>query len=165
MIQLKEERAIVSLPRNRQVKPISSEAGFTLTELLVVLLILSLIAAAITPQIMGRLDSSKVRAGKLQLETLGTSLDMYKIDTGAYPTTEEGLSVLLVRPQNVTVWDGPYVKSASSLIDPWRNEFLYEGLGGRYQITTYGADGEKGGEDYDADMIFPDYSLPSQTGQ
>jgi general secretion pathway protein G len=162
MILPNKERAVVTKRHNQKSKSISSEAGFTLTELLVVLLILSLIAAAITPQIMGRLDSSKVRAGKLQLETLGTSLDMYKIDTGAYPTTEEGLSVLLVRPQNVTVWDGPYVKFASSLIDPWRNEFVYEGLGGRYRLTTYGADGEEGGEDYDADMIFPDYSLPSE---
>lgn len=136
-----------------------NQAGFTLTELLVVLVVLSLIAAAITPQVLGRLDRSKVRAAQLQLETLGTSLDMYKIDAGSYPSTEHGLSALITAPDSMRVWDGPYVRSAKSIIDPWQREYIYEAMGSGYRLTTLGADGEIGGEGYDADLIFPDLSL------
>lgn len=134
------------------------EAGFTLTELLVVMVILSLIAAAITPQVMGRLDRSKVRAADLQLQTLGTSLDMYKIDTGRYPTDREGLQALLMRPDSAEVWDGPYVKTGRSIIDSWDNPFIYKTIGSQYQLMTYGADGVTGGTNYDADLIYPDVS-------
>jgi general secretion pathway protein G len=137
---------------------IAKQGGFTLTELLVVLLILSLIAAAITPQIMGRLDSSKVRAAKLQLETLGTALDMYKIDTGSYPNNETGLSALVTPPVGTRGWDGPYVKSKNAVIDPWGAEFLYEQTRATYRLMTFGADQEPEGERYDADLIFPDFS-------
>ncbi|MEO1017710.1 MAG: type II secretion system major pseudopilin GspG [Pseudomonadota bacterium] len=137
------------------------QAGFTLTELLVVLLILSLIAAAITPQIMGRLDSSKVRAAKLQLETLSSALDMYKIDNGTYPRTEHGLDALLSPPDGMTFWDGPYVRSSNTLIDPWRQSFKYEQAGQSYILVSLGADGIEGGESHDADLQFPMIAGPT----
>lgn len=136
-----------------------AQAGFTLTELLVVMVILSLIAAAITPQVLGRLDSSKARAAELQLETLGTSLDMFKIDHGRYPSVDEGLEILIVQPDYGAPWNGPYVKSAKSIVDPWNARFIYNVEGASYSLTSLGADGVAGGDGYDADLIFPDYSL------
>lgn len=141
------------------------EEGFTLTELLVVMVVMSLIAAAITPQVMGRLDRSKVRAANLQLQTLGTSLDMYKIDTGRYPTDREGLQALMLKPDSAEVWDGPYVKTSRSIVDSWDNPFIYKVVGSRYELTTFGADGVTGGNGYDADLTYPDFSDNRPTGQ
>ena len=140
------------------------QAGFTLTELLVVMVVLSLIAAAITPQVMGRLDRSKVRAAQLQLQTLGTSLDMYKIDTGHYPTDQEGLQSLIVQPSTATVWDGPYVKTGRSIIDSWGNPIEYTVSGSGYNLLSYGADGVTGGSKHDTDLTFPDFSLAQTSG-
>lgn len=133
-----------------------SSLGFTLTELLVVMVILSLLAAAITPQVMGRLDKSKVRAARLQMDTLSASLDLYKLDTGHYPSDAEGLGALLAAPAGTDNWDGPYVRSNRSVIDPWQRPYLYRPDGSSYRIVTLGADGAEGGEDYDADLSFPD---------
>ena len=133
-----------------------SQRGFTLTELLVVMVILSLIAAAITPQVMGRLDRSKVRASKIQLQTLSSAIDMYKIDAGQYPSQQEGLRALIVRPQSAEVWDGPYVKSTSAIVDSWNNPIEYRLDQSSYQLISHGADGIPGGEDFDEDLMFPD---------
>ncbi len=148
--------------KNRLVR--QAEAGYTLTELLVVMVVLGLIAAAITPQVLGRLDKSKVRAAVLQLDTLGASLDLYKIDVGHYPTKDQGLGSLIRKPGQSATWDGPYVRSARNLIDPWGQEFVYEpsGAGRRYQITSLGSDGEMGGSDDASDLTFPDLDLASQ---
>jgi general secretion pathway protein G len=135
-----------------------SEAGYTLTELLVVLVILGLIAAAITPRIVGRLDSSKVRAAKVQLDTLSASVDLFYIDTGRYPTEQEGLDVLLTKPQGLETWDGPYVRTRSNLSDPWGNSFtlkLNEGAG-MPKIISLGSDGAEGGEGRASDLVFPE---------
>ena len=136
------------------------QSGFTLTELLVVLVVLGLIAAAITPQIMGRLDKSKVRAARLQMDTLSASIEVFKLDTGRYPSTDEGLSVLIAQPDNLASWDGPYVRSTSSIIDPWNRAYAYRLIEGsrRFEIKSFGADGTEGGEKLDQDLIFPDYT-------
>ncbi|KCZ52815.1 hypothetical protein HY29_17900 [Hyphomonas beringensis] len=138
----------------------NGDAGFTLTELLVVMVILGLIAAAITPQLMGRLDKSKVRAAKLQTETLAASLDLFKIDMGYYPSEQEGLHALVIPPANASSWDGPYVRSGNTLVDPWGREFLYFPAPdtGKFRLVSYGADGVEGGEKYNADIVFPDFS-------
>ena len=136
------------------------DAGYTLTELLVVLVILSLIAAAIAPRIIGRLDSSKVRAANLQLETLAASVDLFFIDTGRYPTRDEGLDALISRPDGIGAWDGPYIRSSSNLIDPWGNPFLYlapERGQSAFILRTLGSDGAEGGEGNAADLQFPDF--------
>lgn len=151
------------MSKNLSSSRLSRQAGFTLTELLVVMVVLSLLAAAITPQVMGRLDRSKARAADLQLQTLSASLDMFKIDTGRYPTTQEGLSSLLSPTPSMERWDGPYVKSARSIIDPWDNPFEYQAAGSRYTIITFGADGVVGGDGHDADRSFPDV-IAAQTG-
>lgn len=139
-----------------------SEAGYTLTELLVVLLILGLIAASIAPQVMGRLDSSKVRSAALQLETLGASVDLFRIDVGRYPTSDEGLTVLVTRPENADIWDGPYIRTTKNLIDPWGAPVVYKApdQSGTFQLISYGADNAAGGDGDNGDMIFPDYSMP-----
>ena len=140
----------------------SSEAGYTLTELLVVLVILGFIAAAITPQVIGRLDRSKVRAATLQLESLSASLDLYKIDTGHYPTQAEGLDALLYKPDSADVWDGPYVRGTKNLIDPWGATYSYvpPDDGTTYKLITFGADGVEGGSDLNRDLIVPDLTRP-----
>ncbi|QSR23089.1 type II secretion system major pseudopilin GspG [Hyphomonas sp. KY3] len=144
----------------RKARLSSRTAGFTLTELLVVMVILGLLAAAITPQIMGRLDTSKVRAAKLQTETLAASLDLYKIDMGYYPSQQEGLVMLVQPPANSGNWDGPYVRSGASLVDPWGRDFIYlpDASSNAFQLVSYGADGKEGGEKHDADIVFPDFS-------
>lgn len=145
-------------------RPNQREGGFTLTELLVVMVVLSLIAAAITPQVMGRLDRSKVRAAKLQLETLSTSLDMFKIDTGRYPTTSEGLLALIEQPGTISVWDGPYVRTGNSIIDSWGNQIEYKSTGSSFTLLSYGADGVTGGSGQDNDLTFPDFTIAGTDG-
>ncbi|MEM7663393.1 MAG: type II secretion system major pseudopilin GspG [Pseudomonadota bacterium] len=140
---------------------LSKEAGYTLTELLVVLVILGLIAAAITPQVIGRLDRSKVRAAELQMETLGASLDLFKIDLGRYPTSEEGLQALLSQPAGIDTWYGPYIRSAKNLTDPWGNPIQYRPPSGDafYRLTSLGSDGSQGGTRDAADLISPNLGL------
>lgn len=137
---------------------VSNEAGYTLTELLVVLVILGFIAAAITPQVIGRLDSSKVKAAKLQLDSLSASLDLYKIDTGHYPGKDEGLDALLYKPEQADIWNGPYVRGKKNLIDPWGASYIYlpPEDGATYRLVTLGADGIEGGSDLNQDLFVPD---------
>lgn len=143
-----------------------NDDGFTLTELLVVMVVLSLLAAAMAPQVMGRLNKSKVRAAKIQLETLATSVDLFQLDMGRVPSTQEGLKSLIQRPDNATLWDGPYVRSGQSLIDPWKRTYIYASSTGDlpYTITTLGADGLKGGTGDNADHSFPNYTIPDDLG-
>ncbi|MEO0883015.1 MAG: type II secretion system major pseudopilin GspG [Pseudomonadota bacterium] len=133
------------------------QAGYTLTELLVVLVILGLIAAAITPQVIGRLDRSKVKAAELQMETLGASLDLFKIDLGRYPTSEEGLQALLRQPAGLDAWYGPYIRSAKNLTDPWGNPIQYKPPSDDafYRLVSFGADGNQGGARDAADLTAP----------
>lgn len=148
------------------IPPPHREAGFTLAELLVVMVVLSLLAAAMAPQIMGRLNKSKIRAAKLQLETVATSVDLFQLDVGRVPTPQEGLKSLIQKPPNLKNWDGPYVRSAQTLIDPWDRPFIYNGNFGNlpYQLTTLGADGSPGGDGENADLSFPNYDIPANFG-
>ncbi|WP_022694733.1 type II secretion system major pseudopilin GspG [Ponticaulis koreensis] len=135
------------------------DAGFTLTEMLVVMVILGLLAAAIAPRIVGRLDSSKIRAARLQLDTVSASIDVYHIDTGQYPQGENGLDVLLFAPDGVASWDGPYVRSPDNLVDPWGTPLRFEiSSSGIPTVISLGADGAPGGDGRAADIVFPDFS-------
>ena len=125
-------------------------AGFTLIELLVVLLILGMIAGLAGPQVMNYLGESKTKAAKLQIEQLSNSLDLFKIDVGRYPDSQEGLQALVEAPSSAGSdrWRGPYLKKKSVPKDPWGYDYKYvsPGAHGAFDIVSLGSDGKEGGE-------------------
>jgi general secretion pathway protein G len=121
----------------------------------VVIVVLSLVAAAITPQILGRFNTAKTRTAQLHVDTLAAALDDFYIDVGRYPTAEEGVAALMSAPPNAAGWAGPYVRSERSLIDPWGRSFVVSAAPGANlppQVVSLGADGEEGGDGPDADV-------------
>lgn len=128
--------------------------GFTLLELLVVLLILGLLASIAAPQVFKYLSHAKSRAAKLQIDALSSNLDLYKLDVGAYPTTEQGLKALVEKPEKEESWTGPYITSKASLADPWGQPYVYAypGKKAAFDLYSLGADKTKGGEGEDADI-------------
>ncbi|MFQ6017536.1 MAG: type II secretion system major pseudopilin GspG [Kiloniellaceae bacterium] len=130
------------------------QAGFTLVELLVVLVILGLIAAFAAPQVIKYLGGAKTDAARIQIERLSGVLDLYRLEVGRYPSEEEGLNALLERPVDAETWNGPYLRRADALIDPWKNPYLYRYPGGHGEFDLYslGADGREGGEGENRDI-------------
>ncbi len=102
-----------------------SDQGFTLIELLVVIAILGLLVTLVAPRVLNVLGGAKVSIARDSIDRLESILDMYKLDVGAYPSTEDGLQALLARPSDADNWNGPYVKSSASLDDPWNHPFVY----------------------------------------
>lgn len=142
----------------RQARRPADDGGYTLTELLVVIVVLSLVAAAITPQILGRFNTAKIRAASLHANTLAAALDDFFIDVGRYPTPAEGVAALLTAPAGVEGWRGPYVRSSRSLDDPWGRRFLVAAAPDPSfppQVVSLGADGAEGGEGVNADISYP----------
>ncbi len=130
-------------------------AGFTLVEMLVVLAIIGLLVGLVAPRVFGQLAEAKVRTAHIQIENFKNALDLFYLDAGRYPTTQEGLQALNTRPSNVASWGGPYVKGTNVPKDPWNHPFNYKapGGGGRpYDITSDGPGG-KGGEPDGANQI------------
>ena len=132
-----------------------SESGFTLIELLVVLVILGLLAGLIGPKVMGYLGGSRSKTAHLQIEQLAAALDLYKLDMGGYPTTDQGLDSLVAAPAGVTGWHGPYLAKPILPIDPWNRPYHYASPGqhGDYDIYSLGSDNQEGGEDEAADIV------------
>lgn len=132
----------------RFARPMARVRGFTLIELLVVLVILGLLAGLVGPQVMRYLGESKTSTAGLQIEELGSALDLYRIDVGRYPSTEEGLRALVQRPQNAGNWNGPYLRKREVPQDPWGNPYRYRSPGehGAFDLWSYGADGQPGGD-------------------
>lgn len=132
----------------------SSEAGFTLMEMLVVLVVIGLIAAVAIPQITKLMGSAKSKAAKVQMETLSASLRYYEMDVGAYPTSEQGLDILWSMPDPEPGWSGPYVRQERQLKDPWNRDFVYQSPieGAPFELISLGADGKEGGTGEDADI-------------
>lgn len=128
--------------------------GFTLLELLVVLVVLGMLFAIMTPQVMNMLSGAKSDTVGLQIETLGTALHYYKLDAGTYPTTEQGLAVLWQKPKEATNWRGPYIRKKQHLLDPWgaRVSLQTRGRKGPFDLYSLGADGKEGGSGEDADV-------------
>ncbi len=124
-----------------------AQSGFTLLELMVVLLILALLATIAAPQVMKHLGRAKAQTAKIQVQALAASVEYLHMDLGRYPTESEGLQSLVTSPPGATTWDGPYVKQADSLTDPWGRPYLYRfpGLHGSFDVYTLGADGVEGG--------------------
>lgn len=132
--------------------------GFTLIEMLVVILILSILAALIIPKLVGRTDDAKIAAAKSDIATLSSSVEQYRLDNGVYPSTDDGLTALTVRPNDAQNWKGPYLEKAIPN-DPWGNQYVYQSPGPNgedFLITSYGADGAPGGEGNNADITSDD---------
>jgi general secretion pathway protein G len=130
------------------------QTGFTLLELLVVLGIIAMLAGLVGPQVMKHMGESKVKAAKVQLEDLAQTLDMYKLDVGSYPTSEQGLNALIESPDGAQRWNGPYLRKSKVPLDPWNQEYKYTSPGehGKFDIVSLGADGKEGGEGEDKDL-------------
>jgi general secretion pathway protein G len=129
------------------------EKGFTLIEILVVMVIITLLASLVAPRLFPKLGKGKQSAAKAQIELLEQGLDQLRLDTGRYPTTQEGLSVLATN-QNIENWDGPYLKKGLPN-DPWGKPYNYQcpGTHGEYDLFSYGRDGAIGGEGEDKDVV------------
>ena len=133
----------------------NTESGFTLLELLVVLGIIAMLAGIVGPQVMKHMGESKTKAAKVQIEDLAATLDMYKLDLGSYPTSEEGLKALIESPEGAKRWNGPYLSKSKIPVDPWQNEYHYVSPGehGKFDLFTFGADNKEGGEGEDQDIV------------
>jgi general secretion pathway protein G len=133
----------------------SVSAGFTLLEMLVVLVIIGLLAGLVGPQLLGRVDVSKVTAADTQIKMLKAAIETMRLDIGRFPTQEEGLNLLVNPPEDEKIskrWRGPYLSEAVPL-DPWSNPYIYAPLSGtRMVLYSYGADGEAGGDGINADI-------------
>jgi len=134
------------------------EAGFTLIELMVVIIILGVLAGLIIPRVMGRPDEARQAKAKMQIESLESALKLYKLDNGPYPTTEQGLKALVEAPTAGNLprnWrTGGYLEKGKVPKDPWSNEFIYVSPGSHsdFDLSSLGADGEAGGEGVDKDI-------------
>jgi general secretion pathway protein G len=129
-------------------------AGFTLLELLVVVVIIGLLAGFVAPRYFGQVGKSEVNVAKAQLDALEKALDQYRLDTGRYPSAELGLNALIDRPANEPKWNGPYLRKGVPL-DPWGRPYLYRlpGEKGEFDLVSYGKDGQPGGSGENADIV------------
>ena len=131
-----------------------AQRGFTLLELLVVLVIIGLLAGYVGPQFFKQIGKSETKTAAAQIDGLGKALDQYRLDTGHYPSTEQGLASLWVKPADESRWWGPYLRKAVPK-DPWGREYQYKSPGehGEYDLLSYGRDGRPGGDGEDADLV------------
>ncbi len=130
-----------------------SVSGFTLIELMVVMVILGLLASLVLPNFFGQAAKARVKAARVQISSLSTALDTFALDVGSYPSTQDGLDALRQAPSDAKRWDGPYLPKAVPA-DPWGTAYQYKGPDGDgfYEILSYGADGKSGGEGDAADI-------------
>lgn len=130
------------------------EDGFTLIELLVVLVILGLLAAVAGPRVIGYLGGARSDTASVQVAAFRQALDLYRLDVGDYPTTEQGLEALVEAPSSATGWNGPYLDGQAVPLDPWGNEYVYRvpGADGAFDLLSLGADNRQGGNGEDADI-------------
>jgi general secretion pathway protein G len=130
-----------------------TQRGFTLLELLVVMVIIGLLAGIVAPQYFAQLGKSNAKVARAQIESFGQALDQYRLDVGQYPTTEQGLAALRTAPQGQARWQGPYLKREIPN-DPWTRAYIYTAPGqhGDYDLSSLGADGQAGGEGEAADV-------------
>ncbi len=131
------------------------QRGFTLIELLVVLVILTLVAGLVAPRLIPFIGGAKQDAARLQIRRLANALDLYRLDTGRYPSSKEGLAALVEKPDDGGRWNGPYIQGKQVPADPWGRPYNYRYPGRHgldYDLFSLGADGREGGEGEDADI-------------
>jgi general secretion pathway protein G len=130
--------------------------GFTLLELLVVIVIIGLLASYVGPKYFSQIGKSETTLARSQLEAFEKALDTYRLDVGRYPTTEEGLQALMIKPANAVKWNGPYLKKTIPL-DPWGKPYQYRapGKSSDFEMISLGKDGQPGGTDENADITLP----------
>ena len=149
----KNSAGVFSLRASRR-KARHGEQGFTLVEMLVVIAIIGLIMGLIGPRVLNYLSESKVKAAKIQMQSFSSSLDLFNLDAGRYPSTSEGLAALVRRPPGVAAWNGPYLKGGNVPNDPWNNPYIYRAPGEHnpFDIVSLGSDGQEGGSGTAADI-------------
>lgn len=135
-------------PRSSQGR----EEGFSLVEMLVVLAIIALVTTLVAPQILRYLGSARADTAQAQIRNIASALELYYIDNGGYPATEEGLQALAIAPASATGWNGPYLKGADKLADPWGKPYAYENTGSAFVVRSTGRDGKEGGDGLDKDL-------------
>jgi len=135
-------------------KSLRKERGFTLIEILVVIIIIGLLAALVGPRLFGKVGAARQKAAKAQIELFGTALDALRLDVGRYPSTDEGLKALREKPSGMDKWKGPYLPKEIPL-DPWGRSYVYKCPGdhGEYDLISYGLDGTEGGEGENLDVV------------
>ena len=132
-----------------------ASAGFTLIEIMVVIIIIGLLSALVAPKFFGKIDQAKIKTTKAQIEMLGSALDSFRLDNGRSPLTDEGMDALRQQPEGVKNWDGPYLPKPVPK-DAWDRDYLYKSPGdhGKYDLFSYARDGVEGGEDkMDKDIV------------
>lgn len=134
---------------------INRERGFTLLELLVVMVIIGLLAAYVGPRYFAQIGKSEQGTAKAQIEALAKALDTYRLDTGTYPSAQKGLNALMSKPSDETKWQGPYLQK-SIPPDPWGRSYIYQAPSGSvdFNLLSYGKDGQPGGESENADVSY-----------
>ena len=145
---------VTTMNRKRSFK----QQGMTLIEILVVLVLIGIVMGILGGNFIGRGEKAKADAAKIEIGQIGQALDLYKLETGRYPSSSEGLQALVTAPAGATNWNGPYWKKSSIPKDPWGNDYRYASPGqkGAYDILSLGADGKEGGEGTNKDISSAD---------
>lgn len=143
-------------PPRSQAKTRNRQAGVTLLEVMIVLAIMALVIGVATPRLIDTFGRAKSQAAEVQMSNIKGALQMYYIDVGTLPTTTQGLSALVLQPQSVSGWRGPYLNSAEDLIDPWgrRYQLKVPGENTPFELISFGRDGQPGGTNEDSDLKF-----------
>lgn len=140
--------------RSFRTPPARATRGFTLLELVMVLVIIGVILAMVGPRVFSNVGRANSEVAKAKIGMIGGQLELYKLDVGRYPTTQEGLGALLAAPSGASNWNGPYIRDPKEIKDPWNREFIYRSPAekGGFDIVSLGADGKEGGEGDNKDV-------------